>query len=84
MLAFPFPSGTPGEQPTKSLPTVLPRKPDQKPPDKPDRPPQAGPPDTLQPNICDGNFDTVTVLRGEMFVFKVLLFALLLRKASGP
>ncbi|XP_070809245.1 matrix metalloproteinase-15 isoform X1 [Pituophis catenifer annectens] len=62
--------GMPGQQPTKSLPTVVPRKPDQKPPDKPNRPPQPGPPDQLEPNICDGDFDTVTVLRGEMFVFK--------------
>ncbi|ETE65188.1 Matrix metalloproteinase-15 [Ophiophagus hannah] len=58
--------GTPGQQPTKSLPTVGPRKPDQRPPDKPNRPPQPGPPDQLEPNICDGDFDTVTVLRGEM------------------
>lgn len=61
---------TPLLEPTRPLPTLPPRR--HQGSDRKHSPPAL--PGNGKPNICDGNFNTVAILRREMFVFKVRIW----------
>lgn len=58
-------------QPKTTRPSLQPTKPWVPPVNPTHRPRPTARSDQEAPDICEGNFDTVTMLRGEMFVFKV-------------